>query len=128
MMKLPVYLNCYFFFDTKNDKTAYAYKIDESHIHAHPFQLFKRKDEGSGSWVNLSVYASVEDAVKTLLKELLSEELSNEIDHGQATVNPDEIMRKIDQGERSIAIYGSTNNAAFRLELDVVFGDLVERK
>jgi hypothetical protein len=125
-MKLPVYLNCHFFV-SENAETVYTYKIDESNTDAHPFQLFKLTEEPR-SWQNLSVYASVKDAIKTLLKELFSKELSDEIDHGQAIVNPAEVMQKIDDGESSISIYGSMNNATFSLEMHVLFEDLVERK
>jgi hypothetical protein len=126
MMKLPIYLNCYFF-DKKNEKVVNIYKIDTSHVDQHPYQLYKWITPDSGHWENLSVYASVSDAVRVLLKELSSKELSDEIYHGQATVNPAEILEKIDQGERAISIYDSTNNETFRLEVGVAFEDLVQR-
>jgi hypothetical protein len=126
MIKLPVYFNCYFF-DKKSEKSAYTYKIEESKILEHPFQLFKLVSKAGGEWQNLSVYVSVDDAIKILLRELFSKELIDEVYHGQAVINPSEILEKINRGERSVSIYGSTNNEAFRLEFDVVFEDLVER-
>ena len=125
MTKLPVYFNCYFF-DKGNDKTVYTYKIGASQVTQHPFQLFRLLNKDAGNWQNLSVYASVNDALKVLLKEFFTQELSDEIDHGQVTVNPARIVEKIDRGERSVSIYGATNNEAFRLEIDIDFEALVE--
>lgn len=127
MRTLPIYFKCRFF-ESENARTVYTYKIDESGIEAHPCQLFRLKDDGSGSWENLSVYASVEDTVMVLLKELLSTELTEEVYHGQATINPDEIVEKINLGERSVTIYNDTRHELFRLDIDVSFEDLIERK
>ena len=104
-------------------KAIYRYKIDASNIEAHPYQLFRRETNG---WQNLSVYASISDAVMILLKELFSSELADEINHGQATINPGEILEKINRGERTVSISG-LQNERFRIEFDVDFQDLVER-
>ena len=90
MTKLPLYFNCSFF-RSLGLKAVYSYKIDSSNIVAHPYQLFRRRNE---LWENLSVYASVKDAVMILLKELFSGELADEVNHGQAIINPDEVMEK----------------------------------
>lgn len=119
-------MNCHFF-NKKNEMVVNIFKIDTSHVDQHPFQLFKWVTHDPAHWENLSVYASVEDAVRVLLRGLFSEDLSDEIYHGQATVNPAEIMEKINRGERSISVFDSRNNEAFRLEFDVAFEDLVER-
>lgn len=103
----------------------YCYRIDMSGLLAHPYQLFKREADG---WKNLSVYVSIRDAVMILLKELFSSELVDEIDHGQATINPGKIMEKISRGDKTVSIYGSSNNEMFRIDFDVDFEDLVERK
>ena len=126
MLKMPIYLNCHFF-KAESVKNIYVYRIVASGIKLHPFQLFRLKDEG-GAWENLSVYATVNDAIMILLKELFTAELAEEIIHGQATVNPAEIMEKINRGDRSISLYGSAQNEMFRLDLDVDFEDLIERK
>lgn len=89
--------------------------------------MYKLKDDGLGNWENLSVYESVDDAVMVLLKELLSTELTEEIYHGQATVNPAEIVEKINQGIRSVAIYNDSKREVFRFDIDVNFEDLIER-
>ena len=127
MLKLPIYLNCHFF-KTKTDKATYVYKVDASNIMLHPFQLFRLNDDSSGSWENLSVYASVDDAVKVMLKELFTSELVDEVNHGQATINPAEIMEKINHGNRSISLYRTTQGEGFTLDVDVNFEDLIERK
>ena len=103
----------------------YSYKIDSSNIVAHPYQLFRRRNE---LWENLSVYASVKDAVMILLKELFSSELAEEVNHGQAIINPAEVMEKISLGNRPVSIHGTSNNEMFRIDVDVNFEDLVERK
>ena len=123
MTRLPLYFNCYF--NSHGREVKHSYKIEASNIAAHPYQLFKWN---LNVWKNLSVYASVRDAVMILLKELFSSELSDEINHGQATVNPAEIMEKIIHGDRTVAIYGSSNDEMFRIDFDVNFEDLVERK
>ncbi|HEX6225928.1 MAG TPA: hypothetical protein VFZ52_16030 [Chryseolinea sp.] len=122
MTKLPLYFNCHFF-KSLGGESIYRYKIDASNIQAHPYQLFKRN---INDWQNLSVYASVSDAVMILLKELFSSELADEINHGQATINPGEILEKINQGERMVSISGPQNEM-FRIDFDVNFQDLVER-
>jgi hypothetical protein len=125
MFNLPVYLNCYFF-PGKGDKIIF--KIDESTLHAHPYQLFKSNNEGLGDWENLSVYESVDDAVMTLLKDLVTEELADEIVHGQATLNPDDLMERINRGDRSVSILGRPESDSLREDSDIDFGDLIERK
>ena len=122
MTKLPLYFNCHFF-KSLGAESIYRYKIDASNIQAHPYQLFKHN---TNEWQNLSVYASVSDAVMILLKELFSSELADEVNHGQATINPGEILEKINRGERMVSI-GGPQNEMFRIEFDVNFQDLVER-
>ncbi len=122
MTRLPLYFNCHFI-KSLDAAVIYKYKIDASDVHAHPYQLFKRQIDG---WQNLSIYASISDAVITLLKELFSVELADEVNHGQASINPGEILDKINQGERIISISGE-DNRMFKMEFDVKFEDLVER-
>lgn len=122
MTRLPLYFNCHFF-KSMGAQAIYRYKIDVSNTHAHPYQLFRRNVNG---WENLSVYASISDAVRILLKELFSRELADEIDHGQATVNPGEILEKINRGDRTVSI-GGPESEMFRMEFDVNFEDMVER-
>lgn len=124
MAKLPLYFNCRFS-KSLGAQTVYSYKIDDSSVPAHPYQLFRHK---TGGWENLSVYVSIKDAVMILLRELCTIELTDEIYHGQATLNPEEIMEKIHHGDRTVAIYGASNNEMFRIDFDVNFEDLVERK
>jgi len=124
MTKLPLYFNCSFF-RSLGLKAVYSYKIDSSNIVAHPYQLFRRQNE---LWENLSVYASVKDAVMILLKELFSGELADEVNHGQAIINPAEVMEKIRLGAIPVSIHGTSNNEMFRIDFDVNFEDLVERK
>jgi hypothetical protein len=125
-MKLPIYFNCYFQ-NRKSESTANIYRIEASLVDVHPYQLFKWIGTEPCHWENMSVYASVSDAVMVILKELFSKELSAEIDHGQATINPAEILQKIEQGEKSISIYDVTNKRALLLEVGVAFEDLVQR-
>lgn len=122
MTRLPLYFNCYI--NSSGVERKLCYLIDASNIAAHPYQLFKYN---SNVWENLSVYASIRDAVMILLKELLSGELADEVNHGQATVNPNEILDRITQGERTVSIYSSSNYEMFRIDFDVMFDDLVER-
>lgn len=124
MTRLPLYFSCRFF-RSLGAEAMYSYKIDNSDLPAHPYQLFRREAD---EWKNLSVYASIRDAVMILLKELFSNELIDEIDHGQATVNPGKIMEKINRGDKTVSIYGSSNSEMFRIDFDVDFEDLVERK
>jgi hypothetical protein len=126
MQKLPLYFNCCFFNDIDGGSIQ-RYKIDESRIYEHPFQLFRLVSVIEMKWENLSVYATLDDAIRIFLRELFTKELSDEVYHGQAVVNPAMILEKIHQGERSVSIYGSTNNEAFRFEFDVEFDALVER-
>ena len=123
-MKLPLYFNCYLF-DKKNDEIVFTYKIDASDNPQYPFQLYKLVDN---DWENLSFYVSIEDALKILLKELLSKELAEEVYFGQARVSPTEILGRIGLGERSITICDADNKEAFRLEYDIMFEDMVQRK
>ena len=37
-------------------------------------------------------------------------------------------LEKISRGDRSVSLYGSGQNEMFRLDLDVDFEDLIERK
>lgn len=122
MTRFPLYFNCHFF-RSQGPPETFIYKIDSSDVQAHPFQLFRRNNQ---VWENLSVYASIADAVRTLLKELFSSELADEINHGQAIINPAEILEKIEQGDRTVSI-GGPQNERFRMEFDVDFEDLVER-
>jgi hypothetical protein len=127
MLKLPVYVDCRFF-QNESDTKMYVYKIDTSGVAAHPFQLFKLINNGSGTWENLSVYATPYDAIMVLLKELFTTELAEEVNHGQAGVNPAGIMEKFNRGERSVSLYSSAEHKLFRLDFDVNFEDLIERK
>ena len=122
MNKLPLYFNCHFF-KGPGGLLRHTYKIDASGVQVHPYQLFRLDDD---KWENLSVYATISDAVRTLLKELPSAKLADEIKHGQAVINPAEILQRIEQGERTVSI-GGPRNEKFRIEFDIDFDDLVER-
>lgn len=123
MTELPVYIKCSFNF--RGGSKKYSFKIDNSNILAHPFQLFR---SNGTAWENLSVYASISDAVMILLKELITGELADEIGHGQAVVNPEAILAKIARGNKTVSIYGSTEKQISLESDDVNFEDLVERK
>jgi len=124
---LPLYFKC-FFFDKKNRKVVFTYKIEATDNQSGPFQLLKRIADGPMGWMNLSIYASVHDSVGILLKELLTEELSDESYRGQPSIDAAAILEKLNNGERTIAIYDKTGNQAFRLEYDIAFEDLIQRK
>ena len=124
---LPLFFKC-FFFDKKNKKVVFIFKIEPSGDQFDPFQLFKRIADGPMGWMQLSIYASVQDSVGILLKNLFTEELSDEIYRGQASVDSAAILEKLNSGERIVAIYDKTGNQAFRLEYDVAVEDLVIRK
>lgn len=125
MIKLPIYIICHFQ-NAEHVQVDYNYKIDSSDVQVHPYQLYKR--DVDHAWINLSIYASIEDAIMVLLKELFSIELADQINHGQATINTSEIMEKINRGDRSVFVYDSMYNSACQLNIDVNFEDLVERK
>lgn len=124
MKHLPVYVKCHFS-EGENKNVINVYKIDRSDVRAHPFQLFRRAE--NNNWENLSVYATVNDAVMVLLKELFSADLEDEVNHGQATINTGAILAKINDGDQTVTIFGSSNNAMFRLNVDVNFENLVDR-
>ena len=124
---LPLYFKC-FFFDKRNKKVVFIYKIEPTINHDYPFQLFKRIADGPMGWMQLSIHASVHDSVGILLKELFTESLSDEIYRGQASIDSAAILEKVNNGERTVAIYDETGNQAFRLEYDVAVEDLVQRK
>lgn len=125
-MKMPIYFACHFF-NEDNREIVYMYKINTSDSDAHPFQLYKLVEGENSKWQNLSVYASVHDAVKVFLKELFSKDLREDIGVGQAIVNPREILKRLDDGERFVSICGPNNLQGFQPECDVIFNDLVER-
>jgi len=124
---LPLYFKC-FFFDKNNKKVVFIFKIEPSGDQSCPFQLFKRIADGPMGWMQLSIYASVQDSVGILLKNLFTEELSDEIYRGQPSIDSAAILEKLNSGERIVAIYDKTGNQAFRLEYDVAVEDLVLRK
>lgn len=126
LTKLPLYFRC-FFFDRKNKKVVFVYKIEATGNEQYPFQLLKRVADGPMGWKNLSIYASVHDSVGILLKELFTEELSEEVYHGQRSIDPVAILEKIEGGERRIAVCDETGSELFRLEYDIAFGDHVQR-
>ncbi len=127
--QLPLYFNC-FFFDKESQSIVRVYKIERTQQVNFPFHLFKHASERDGPdvWVDLSVYASVRDCVGTFLKELSSIALSDEIYHGQATVNPDAIIDKIESGVSVISIYDDETNETFRSGVDISFRSLVQRE
>ena len=127
MTNLPLYFKC-FFFDKKNKKSVFIYKIEPTGNEFYPFQLLKRIADGPTGWMQLSIYASVHDSLAFLLKELLTEEVSTEIYRGQPSIDSAAILEKVNSGERTVAIYDKTGNQAFRLEYDVAVDDLVQRK
>ena len=126
-MNLPLYFKC-FFFDKKNMKVVFSYKIESTGDQNLPFQLHKRIADGPTGWMPLSTYASVDDSLEILLKELFTGELSDEIYRGQASNDSAAILKKVIEGERTIALYDKTGNQAFRLEYDVPLEALVQRK
>ena len=119
LTNLPLYFKC-FFFDKKNKKSVFIYKIEPTGNEFYPFQLLKRIADGPMGWMQLSIYASVHDSLAFLLTELFTEEVSHE--------DSAAILEKVNSGERTIAIYDKTGNQAFRLEYDVAVEDLVQRK
>jgi hypothetical protein len=127
LTNLPLYFQC-FFFDKKNRKVVFTYKIEATGNQYYPFQLLKRIADGPMGWMHLSIYASVHDSLGILLKELFTEELSDEIYHGQASIDSAAILEKLNSGEKTVAIYDETGNQAFRLEYDVAVEELVQRK
>ena len=124
---MPLYFKC-FFFDKKNKKVVFIYKIEATDNQDYPFQLLKRIADGPMGWMQLSIHASVQDLVGILLKELFTGELSDEIYRGQPPIDSATILEKVNNGERTVAIYDETGNQAFRLEYDVAVEDLVQRK
>jgi hypothetical protein len=125
LTNLPLYFRCCFF-DKKNKKMVCIYKIESTGNQVYPFQLLKRIADGPTGWMHLSIYASVHDSLSTLMKDLFTEELSDEIYRGQASIDAATILEKLDNGERTVAIYDKTGNQAFRLEFDVAVDDLVQ--
>ena len=126
LTNLPLYFQC-FFFDKKNRKVVFTYKIEPTGNQYFPFQLLKRIADGPMGWMHLSIYASVHDSVETLLKELFTEELSDEAYRGQASIDSAAILEKLNSGQRTVAIYDETGNQAFRLEYDVSLDQLFQR-
>ena len=124
---LPLYFKC-FFFDRKNKKAVFICKIEPTGNPSYPFQLLKRIADGPMGWMQLSIYASVHDSLAFLLKELFTEEVSHDIYRGQPSIDSAAILEKVNNGERTVAIYDKTGNQAFRLEYDVAVEDLVQRK
>lgn len=127
LTNLPVYFRC-FFFDKRNRKVVVIYKVEATGNQLYPLQLFRRTADGPIGWTHLSIYASVHDSLHTLLKELFAEELSDEIYHGHVSVNALSILEKVNNGERTVAIYDKTGNQVFRLEYDVPAEDLGQLK
>jgi hypothetical protein len=127
LTNLPLYFKC-FFFDKRNKKVVVSYKIDSTGSLVSPYQLFKRFGEGPTGWMHLSIYASLYDSLGTLLKELFNEELSDEIYRGKAVVDSAAILEKVNNGERTVALYDEKGNQTFRMEYDINFLDLVQRK
>ena len=126
-IEFPLYFNCYFLSKDKKEGVV-RFKIELSEIQVHPFQLFKiQNNDGGATWQNLSVYASLSDALQILLKELYSEDLLEEVNHGQARVSPDMILDKINQGDRSVSLFGESETGSFRMEFGIAFDDLIQR-
>jgi len=123
----PLYFKC-FFFDKKNKKAVFIYKIEPKNNQFYPFQLLKRIADGPMGWMELSTYASVDDSLAFLLKELFIEEVSDEIYRGDPSIDSAAILEKVNSGERTVAIYDKTGNQAFRLEYDIAVEDLILRK
>ncbi len=127
LTNLPFYFKC-FFFDKKNKKSVFIYKIERTGNEFYPFQLLKRIADGPMGWMQLSIYASVHDSLAFLLNQLFTEEVSTEIYRGQPSIDSAAILEKVNSGERTVAIYDKAGNQAFRLEYDVAVEDLVQRK
>ncbi|RAW01991.1 hypothetical protein [Pseudochryseolinea flava] len=125
MINFPVYITCYFF---PGKSSLNVYRIVRSAVELHPYQLFRSNGISSVEWENLSVYASVEDAVMIVLRDLAGEELADDILHGQATVNPDAILQRINRGERMVSICVSSKYGRSKDNCDVNFIDLIDRK
>ena len=122
---LPLYFQC-FFFDKKNRKVVFTYKIEQTGNQHHPFQLLKRIADGPMGWMQLSNYATAHDLVEMLLKELFTEELSDDVYHGQVSVASATILKKLSSGDRTVATYDDKGNQVFRLEYDVAVEGLVQ--
>lgn len=127
MTNLPLYFKC-FFFDKRNKKVVFIYKIEPSGNQSCPFQLLKRVADGPTGWMLLSTNASVHDLLGILLMELFTGELSNDIYRGQPSIDSTAVLEKVSNGERTIAIYDAAGNQSFRLEYDIAVDDLVQRK
>lgn len=127
-VNMPLYFNC-FFFDKENKNIVLTYKIESTDNMLYPFQLFRQAPESNGhvEWVDLSIYASIRDSVSTFLNELSSRELSDEIYHRQASVEPEAILEKIEQGNSIVSIYDHTINDALRMQSGILFENLIQR-
>jgi len=117
-----------FFFDKRNDKTVFVYKIEATRSVHYPFRLFKRSSSSPLLWKNLSFYASLHDVVRVLLKELLPEDLADQVYHGQASVDTKVIVDKLERGERSISIFNTIDNDLYKAGDDVNFEEMISRK
>ena len=126
LSNLPLYFQC-FFFDKKDRKVVFTYKIEQTGNQDYPFQLLKRIADGPMGWMNLSVYASVNDSVVSLLEELFTAELSDEVYQRKAAIASAAILKKLDSGDRTVAIYDDSGKQVFRLEYDVDVEGLVQR-
>ena len=127
MTSMPLYFKC-FFFDRKNKKVVFTYKIEPSDDQSFPFQLLKRVADGPMGWMRLSAHASVHDSLGILLIKLFTEEVSKDIYRGQPSADASAVLESVDNGEKTIALYDATGNQSFRLEYDVAVEDLVQRK
>ena len=123
---MPLYFNC-FFFDKENKNIVRTYKIENSKDPKFPFQLYQQTTEYNlhAEWRDLSNYVSLSDCVRTFLKELCSKELLDEVYHGQATMNPAEILNQIELGKSIVSIYNDTSGIS-QGPFDVAFKNLVE--
>ncbi len=123
----PIYVKC-FFFDKENDFVISIYRIESTLIVQYPFQLFKLSTSKPHVWQNLSTYVSVYDAIRVLLKELLTDRLDDGVHSGQASVSPQQILDRLNHGERSVSVFNSIDNELFRAGDDVFFEELVQQK
>lgn len=124
-MNNPIYFNC-FFTDDEAEDTVCTYKIVSFKNIQYPIRLYKLTNIVSDQWEHVSSHTSVNDAVKILISELFTGEVRDAINHGQASLNTDDILAKISQGKISISI-GAINHREFLIpRFDVVLDELLQ--
>jgi hypothetical protein len=124
MNNLPVYFNC-FCVDHNHEEKVCTYKIVHHEDARHPFRLLRLKNMVSDQWEDMSVYASLSDAIRILVHELFTPDITEAIRHGQAFLNVESILEKIEAGDDTISISNLGNENAFNLNYDIIVEDLI---